>query len=140
MANIRWMIKKAKEFQKNIYFCFSDYAKAFGWITENCGKYLKWWAYQTTWTASWEICVQVKKQQLELNMKQQTVSKSGKEYVYYLIDCILWPCSFNLHTEYIIQNTGLDEAQAGIKIAGRNLNNLTYEDDTTLMAESEEEL
>ena len=89
MANIRWMIKKAKEFQKNIYFCFSDYAKAFGWITENCGKYLKWWAYQTTWTASWEICVQVKKQQLELNMNQQTVSKSGKEYVYYLIDYIV---------------------------------------------------
>ena len=55
-------------------------------------------------------------------------------------DCILSPCSFNLHTEYIIQNTGLDEAQAGIKIAGRNLNNLTYEDDTTLMAESKEEL
>ena len=81
MANIRWMIKKAKEFQKNIYFCFSDYAKAFGWITENCGKYLKWWVYQTTWTASWEICVQVKKQQLELVMEQQTGSKSEKEYI-----------------------------------------------------------
>ena len=54
--------------------------------------------------------------------------------------CILSPCLFNLHAEYIIQNTGLDEAQAGIKIAGRNINNLRYEDDTTLMAESEEEL
>jgi len=54
--------------------------------------------------------------------------------MYIILLTILWPCSFNLHTEYIIQNTGLDEAQAGIKIAGRNLNNLTYEDDTTLMA------
>ena len=70
IASMHWIIKNAKEFQKNIYFCFSDYAKAFGWITENCGKYLKWWVYQTTWTASWEICVQVKKQQLELNMNQ----------------------------------------------------------------------
>ena len=60
--------------------------------------------------------------------------------MYIILLTILWPCSFNLHTEYIIQNTGLDEAQAGIKIAGRNINNLRYADDTTLMAESEEEL
>jgi len=62
IANIRWIIKKAREFQKNIYFCFIDYAKAFVWITTNCGKFFKRWEYQTTWPASWEICMQVRKQ------------------------------------------------------------------------------
>ena len=70
--------------------------------------------------------MQVKKQQLEVEMEQQTGSRSGKED--------------NLYAEYIMRNAGLDEAQAGIKIVGRNINNLTYADDTTLMAESEEEL
>ena len=72
VANICWIIKKAREFQKNFYFCFIDYAKAFVWITTNRGKFLKRWEYQTTWTASWEICMQVKKQQPELDMQQQT--------------------------------------------------------------------
>ena len=64
MANICWIIKKAREFQKNVYFCFIDYVKAFTvWITINCGKIWKRWEYQTTWPASWEICVQVKNQQ-----------------------------------------------------------------------------
>ena len=72
----------AREFQKNIYFCFIDYAKALTmWITTNCGKYLKRWEYQTTLPASWEICRQVKRQHLELDMEQQTGSKLGKEYV-----------------------------------------------------------
>ena len=84
--------------------------------------------------ASWEIYIQVKKQQLELYMEQETGSKSGKEYV----NAVLSPCLFNLYAEYITQNAGVDEAQAGIKIAGRNINNLRYADDTTLMAESEE--
>ena len=75
IANIHWIIEKAREFQKNIYFCFIDYAKAFVWIIINCGKFLKRWEYQTTWPASWEICMQVKKQQLELDMEQQTGSK-----------------------------------------------------------------
>ena len=75
IANIRWIIEKAREFQKNIYFCFIDYAKAFVWITINCGKFWKRWEYQTTWSASWEICMQVRKQQLELDMEQQTASK-----------------------------------------------------------------
>ena len=66
---------KKKEFQINIYFSFIDYAKAFVWITTNCGKFLKRWEYQTTWPASWEICMQVKKQQLELDMEKQTGSK-----------------------------------------------------------------
>ena len=79
-ANIHWFIEKASKFQNNIYFCFIDYTKAFVWITTNSGKFFKWWEYQTTWPASWEICVQVKKQQLEPDMEQQTGSKMGKEY------------------------------------------------------------
>ena len=76
IANIHWIIEKARQFQKNIYFCFIDYAKVFDCgITKNCGKILKRWEYQTTSTASWEICIQVKKQKLELNMEQQTGSK-----------------------------------------------------------------
>ena len=81
--------------------------------------------------------MQVKKQQLELDMEQQTGSKLGKEYVkaVYLLLCL-----FNLYEEYIMRNAGLDEAQAGIRIAGKNINNLRDADDTTLMVESEEEL
>ena len=76
IANIHWIIEKAREFQKNIHFCFMDYAKAFNvWITTNCGKFLKTWEYQTTLPASWGICMQVQKQQLELDMEQQTGSK-----------------------------------------------------------------
>ena len=75
ISNIHWIIKKAREFQKNIYFCFIDYAKAFVWITINCGKFWQRWEYQTTWPASWEICMQVRKQQLELDVEQQTGSK-----------------------------------------------------------------
>ena len=80
--------------------------------------------------------MQIKKQQLELDREQQTSSKSGKEYV----KAILSSCLFNLSAECIIRNAGLEEAQAGIKIAGRNTNNFRYADDTTLMAESEEDL
>ena len=82
IANICGIIRKARKFQKNIYFCFIDYAKALTlWITTNCGKLWKRWDYQTTWPASWEICMQVMNQQLELDMEQQTGSKLGKEYV-----------------------------------------------------------
>ena len=80
--------------------------------------------------------MQVKKQQLELNTEKQPASKLGMEYV----KAISSPCLFNLYTWYIIENAGLDEAQAGIKIARRNINNFIYAYDTTLMAESEEEL
>ena len=75
IANIHWFIEKAREFQKNIYFCFIDYAKAFVWIATNCGKFWKRWEYQTTWPASCETCMQVRKQQLELDMEQQTGCK-----------------------------------------------------------------
>ena len=81
--------------------------------------------------------MQVKKQQSELDMEQQTGSKSGKEYiktVYY------YPVYFNLYAEYVMRNSGLEYSQAGIKIVRKNINNLRYADDTTLMAESEEEL
>ena len=80
--------------------------------------------------------MQVKKQQLELDMEQQTGCKSGKEYD----QVVFSPCLFNLYAEYIMRNAGLEEAQAGIKIAGRNINNLRYAYDTTLLAESKEEL
>ena len=102
------------------------------WITTNCGI-LFHWEYQTTLPVFCETCMQVKKQQLELDMEQWTVSKLGKEYIkavychpaYYLI------CN-------IMQNAGLDEAQAGIKISGRNINIIRYADDTTSTAENEE--
>ena len=81
--------------------------------------------------------MQVKKQQLEPDMEQWIDFKLGKEYVKVVM---LSPSLFNLYAEYIMRNAGLDEAQAGIKIAGRNINSLRYEDDTTLMTESEEEL
>ena len=94
-------------------------------------KRKKRWEYQTTLLASWEICMQVKKQQLEPDMEQRTGECQG---------CILSPCLFNLYAEYTVRNAGVDEAQAGSKIAGRNIHNLRYADDTTLMVESEEEL
>ena len=81
--------------------------------------------------------MQVRKQQLELDMEQQIGFQIGKGVCQ---GCILSPCLFNLHAEYIMRKAGLEEAQAGIKIARRNINNLRYADDTTLMAESEEEL
>ena len=75
-------MEKAKEFQKNIYFCFIDYAKAFDCVDHHkLWKILKEMEYQTTLSASWEICMQVKKQQIELDMEQQTGFKSVKEYV-----------------------------------------------------------
>ena len=80
IANIHWIIEKAKEFQKSIYFCFIDLTLTV-WLTVNCGKFFKRWEYQTTVPASWEICMQVKKQQLQLDMERQNGSKSEKEYV-----------------------------------------------------------
>ena len=74
--NIHWIIEKAREFQKNIYFCFIDYTKAFDCVDhKNCGKFWKRWEYQITWPSSWETHMQVRKQQLKLDMEQQTGSK-----------------------------------------------------------------
>ena len=100
-------------------------------------KLLKRWEYQTTLPASWEIFMQVKKQQLELDMEQWTGSKSENEYVK-AASCHAAYLTYN--AEYIMRNTGLDEAQAESKTAGRNIDNLRQADDTTLKAESEEEL
>ena len=118
IANIHWIVEKARVFQKNIYFCFTDKPKAFTvWIMTNSGKFFKRWEYQTTWPASWEICVQVRKQQLELDMEEQTGSKLGKEYVN-AVYC---------HPVYLtyMQNTSW-ETLGWIKIAGRNINNLRW--------------
>ena len=83
IANILWIIEKAKESQKNIYFCFflTMLKPLIVWITTNCGKFFKRWEYQTTWPASWEICVKVKKQQLEPDIEQRTGSNLEKEYI-----------------------------------------------------------
>ena len=107
--------KKQENFRKNIHFCFIDYAKGFVWITTNCGKFFKRWEYQTTWPASWEICMQVKKPRLKPDMEQWTGSKSGKEYIK----------AAYCHPAYLtymqsISCKMLDEAQAGVKIGRRN--------------------
>ena len=120
IANICWIIKKAREFQKNIHFCFINHNKAFDYVDHNkLWKFWKRWEYQTTWPASWEICMQVKKQQLELDIEQQTGSKLGKEYVKavfchpayltYTEYIILY--TYLTYTEYIMWNARLDEAQ-----------------------------
>ena len=82
IANIHWFMEKGREYQKNMYFCFMTMPKPLTlWITVNCAKFWKRWEYQTTWPASWETCMQVRKQQLELDMEQQTGSIKEKEYV-----------------------------------------------------------
>ena len=98
--------------------------------SQQTGKFLKRWEFQTTWPASWEIFVQVTKQQLELDMEQQTGTKSGKEYVK-----AVYCHPAYLFAGYIMRNAGLEEAQAGIKSARRNINNLRYADDTTLLGQ-----
>ena len=113
------------------------------WITTNCGKIFKRLEYQTTLPASCETCMQIKKQQLEPGQLEQL--GYGKTDWFQIgkgvhQGCILSPCLFNLYAKYIMQNVRLDETQAEIKIARRNMNNLRYADDTTLMAESEEVL
>ena len=114
---------KAREFQKKIYLCFIDYAKAFVRITTNCGKFLKRWEYQTTLEATVRIG--------HGTTHWIQIGKGIRQ------GCILSPCLFNLYAEeYIMRNAGLNEAQAGIKITGRNINNLRYTEDMTLMAES----
>ena len=136
IANIRWKnIEKTREFQKkNIYFCFNDYAKAFDCVDHNkMGKILKEMGIPDHLTCLLR----------NLYVGQKAIVRTT---VWFQIrkgvcqGCILSPCLFNLYAEYIMRNNGLDEAQAGIKIAGRNVNILRYANDTTLTAESEEEL
>ena len=134
IANTRWIIKKAREFQKNIYFCFIDYAKAFDYVDHN----KLWKILQEMGIPDHLSCLL-----RNLYAGQEATVRTGHETAdWFQIGkgvcqgCILSPCLFNLYAEYIMQNASLDEAQAEIKIARRNTNNLRYEDDTTLMAKS----
>ena len=119
IANIRWIIKKAREFQKNIYFCFIDYAKAFDCVDHyKLWKILKEMGIPHHLTCFLRNLYEGQEATLEPHMEQQTGSKLGKEY----IKAVYCPSYlFNLYAEYIMGNAGLDEAQAGIKIARRNI-------------------
>ena len=138
IANIFWIIKKAREFQKNIYFCFIDYTNAFDCVDHK--KLRKIW--QEMGIPDHLTCLL-----RNLYASQEARVRTGHGTTdWFQIGkgvcqgCILSPCLFNLYEEYIMRNAGLEEAQGGIKIAGRNISKLRYADDTTLMAESEEEL
>ena len=131
IANIHWIIENAREFQKNIYFCFIDYAKGFVWITTNCGKFLKRRKYHTTLPASWEISLHVKKQQLELDMEQQTGFKLGKEYIK-AVYC--HPAYLTYMQSTSCEMLGWMKHKLESRLLGE-ISNLRYVDDTTLLAE-----
>ena len=138
IVNICWIIKKAREFRKNIYFCFIDYAKAFDCVDHN----KLWKILQEMGIPDHLICLL---RNLYAGQEPRVRTGHGTTDWFQIgkavrQGCILSPCLFNLYAEYIMRNSGLEEAQAGIKIAWRNINNLRYADDTTLMAESEKEL
>ena len=135
IANIHWIIEKAREFQKNIYFCFIDYAQAF-----DCMDHNKLWTILKDMGIPWEYL-----RNLYAGQKATVRTGHGTTDWFQIRKgvrkgYILSPCPFNLYAEYIMRNAGLGEAQAGIKIAVRNINNLRHADDTTFMAESEEAL
>ena len=125
-------MEKAREFQKNIYFCFIDYTEAFDGVGHRLWKILKKMGIPDLLTCLLR----------DLYAGQEATVRTGHGTTdWFQIGkvrqgCILSPCLFNFHAEYIMRNSGLDEAQAGIRIAGRNISNLRYADDTTLMVES----
>ena len=134
--NICWIIEKAREFQKNAYFCFIDNAKAFDCVDHN-----KLWKILKEMGIPDGLTCLLRK----LYGGQEATVRTGHGTTdwFQIVKgvrqgCILSPCLFNFYAEYIMRNAELEEAQAGIKTAGRNINNLRYADDTTLMAESEE--
>ncbi|KAF7250394.1 Craniofacial development protein 2 [Varanus komodoensis] len=138
IANIRWIMEKARKFQKNIYFCFIDYAKALDCVDHN----KLWQVLKEMGVPDHLICLW-----RNLYAGQEATARIGHGTTdWFKIEkgvwqgCILSPCLFNLYAEHIMRKVGLDESPVGIKIAGRNINNLRYADDTTLMTESEEEL
>ena len=138
IANIRWILKQAREFQKNIYFCFIDYGKAFDCVDHN-----KLWKILKEMGLPNHLTCLLR----NLYAGQEATVRTGHGTTdWFQIGkgvrqgYVLSPCLFNLYAEYIVRNAGLDEAQARVKIARRNINNLRYADDTTLVAESEEEL
>ena len=138
IANILLIIKKARKFQKDIYFCFIDYAKAF-----DCVDHKKLWKILKEMGIPDHLTCLLR----DLYAGQEATVRTGHGTTdWFQIGkgvregYILSPCLFNFYAEYIMRNAGLEEAQAGIKIVGRNINNLRYADHSTLMAESEEEL
>ena len=141
IANIHWVIEKARAFQKkqtNIYFCFIDYAKAFDCVDHN----KLWKILKEMGIPDHLICLL---RNVYAGQEAIIITDHGTTDWFQIgkgvcQGCILSSYLFNFHAEYIMRNAGLDEAQTGLKIAGRNINNLRYADDTTLMVESEEEL
>ena len=136
IANICWIIDKTRELQKTIYFCFIDYTKSFDCVDHN----KLWKILKEMGIPDYLTCLL-----RNLYAGQEATVRTGHGTTdWFQIGkgvcqgCILSPCLFNLYAEYIMRNAGLDDAQAGIKIAGRNINNLRYADEATLMAESEE--
>ena len=136
IANIRWIMEKAREFQKNIYFCFIDYAKAFDCMDHN-----------KLWKILKEMEIPDHLTRLLRNLyagQEATVRTRNGTTDWFQIGrgvhqvCLSSPCLFHFYAEYIMRNPGLEEAQAGITIVGKNINDLRYTDDTTLMGESEE--
>ena len=133
IANICWNMEKTREFQKNIYLCFTDYAKAF-----DCGSKKLWKILKELGIPNYLTCLfwnLYAAQEATVRIAHEAIEwfKIGKGVRQ---GCILSPYLFNLYAEYIMWNAWLDEAQAGIKISRRNINNLRYTDNTTLMAES----
>ena len=138
IASICWIIEKAREFQENTYFCFIYYSKAFACVDHN----KLWKSLKEMGIPDHLICLL-----RNLYAGQEATVRTGHRTIEWFQigkgicqGCILSPCLFNLYAEYIMRNARLDKAQAGIKIARRNISNLRYADDTTLTAESEEEL
>ena len=136
IANICWIIEKAREFQKNIYFCFIDYAKAFDCVDHN----KLWKILKEMGIPDHSTCLL-----RNLYAGQEATIRTGHRITdWFQIrkgvcqGCILSPCLFNFYAEDIMQNARPDEAQVGTKISRRNINNLRYADDTALMVESEE--
>ena len=138
IANICWIMEKAREFQKNICFCFIYYSK-----DSDCVDHNKLWKILKEMGIPDHLTCLLR----NLYAGQEATVRTGHGTTDWFQTgkgvhqgCILSLCLFNLYAVYIMRNAGLEEAQAGIKIAGRNINNLRYADDTTLMAENEEEL
>ena len=133
-----WIMEKVREFQKNIYFCCIDYAKFFDCVENNkLWKILKEMGIPDHLTFLLRNLFAGQEATVRTGHGTRDWFQIGKGVCQ---SCILSPCLFNCYAEYIMRNAGLEEAQAGIKTAGRNIYNLRYADDTTLMAESEEEL
>ena len=130
IANICWIIEKAREFQKNIYFCFIDYAKAF-----DCVGHKKLWKILKEMEIPDHLTCPLGNQYADQEATVRTGHGTGDWFQTgkgVCQGCILSPCLFNLYAEYIMRNAGLEEAQAGIQIAGKNINNLRYADDISL--------